>query len=79
MFLKLRWYFFKNTGYIAENEFVQGYWMNENGTMAENAKYGWHKTTKGWWYGNSKWYAKSKAYTIDGVSYSFNASGYIAE
>ena len=71
------WYYFKADGYAAANEFVQGWWLNKNGIQSDPVRYGWHKTSKGWWYGVAGgWYAKSKTYTIDGVSYTFNKNGY---
>jgi len=71
------WYYFKSTGYIAVNEFVQGWWLNQNGAQKDPVKYSWHKTSKGWWYGVSGgWYAKNATYTIDGKSYTFDKMGY---
>ncbi len=72
-----KWYYFKANGYIAVNEFVQGWWLDRNGVQSDPVKYSWHKTGKGWWYGAAGgWYAKGKAYTIDGVSYKFDKNGY---
>ena len=71
-----KWYYFKSTGYAAQSEFVQGYWVNKNYIQSDPVKYTWHQDSKGWWFGAKNWYAKSATYVIDGVSYKFNAAGY---
>ena len=71
------WYYFKATGYIAINEFVQGWWVNKTGAWKDPAHYSWYKSGSKWWYGVKKgWYAKGKSYTIDGKSYTFDKKGY---
>ena len=55
---------------------LQGWWCDKNCIQSDPVKYSWHKTSKGSWYGvKDGWYAKSKAYTIDGKSYKFNKNG----
>ena len=71
------WYYFKSDGYIAMNEFVQGWWLNKAGAWKDPVKYSWHKSGSKWWYGTKDgWYAKSKSYTIDGKKYTFDKKGY---
>ena len=71
------WYYFKATGYIAINEFVQGWWLNKTGACKDPVRYSWHKSGSKWWYGTKDgWYAKSKSYTIDGEKYTFDKKGY---
>jgi glucan-binding YG repeat protein len=71
------WYYFKANGYIAVNEFVQGWWVGRNGVQSDPVKYGWHKSGSKWWYGvKDGWYAKSKSYIIDGKTYAFDKDGY---
>ena len=70
-------YYFKANGYAARNEFVKGYWFNDNCTQTDTKVYSWHKDKKGWWYGiNGGWYAKDKSFIIDGKEYSFDKKGY---
>ena len=70
-------YYFKADGYAARNEFVKGYWFNDNCTQTDTKVYSWHKDKKGWWYGiNGGWYAKDKSFIIDGKEYSFDKKGY---
>jgi len=33
------WYYFKADGYIAMNEFVQGWWLNKDGWYAKSKSY----------------------------------------
>ena len=71
------WYYFKATGYIAINEFVQGWWLNKAGAWKDPVQCSWHKSGSKWWYGTKDgWYAKSKSYTIDGKKYTFDKKGY---
>ena len=71
-----KWYYFGSDGYMAASEFVQGYWIDGNGITYENAKYSWHKNAEGWWFGNSKWYARNASYAINGKVYTFDGMGY---
>ena len=71
------WYYFKSDGYIAMNEFVQGWWLNKTGAWKDPVHYSWHKSGSKWWYGTKDgWYAKGRSYTIDGKKYTFDKKGY---
>lgn len=71
-----KFYHFDDEGYMVTNQYSGGYWFGKNGTKSgEMAQ--WHKTSKGWWYGDSTWYAKDATYTIDGVEYTFDKDGYL--
>ena len=63
---------------MAAGEYVQGYWLNKDGSWTYEPKASWHKDKTGWWYGDTAgWYAKNMTITIDGVKYSFDAKGYL--
>ena len=71
------WYYFKETGYIAMNEFIRGWWLNKAGAWKDPVRYSWHKSGSKWWYGvKDGWYAKDRSYTIDGKKYTFDKKGY---
>ena len=71
------WYYFKSDGYIAMNEFVQGWWLNKTGAWKDPIQCSWHKAGSKWWYGTKDgWYAKGRSYTIDGKKYTFDEKGY---
>ena len=71
------WYYFKSDGYIAMNEFVQGWWLNKSGAWKDPIQCSWHKSGSKWWYGTKDgWYAKGRSYTIDGEKYTFDKKGY---
>ena len=71
------WYYFKADGYLAMNEFVQGWWVNKTGAWKDPVRYSWHKSGSKWWYGvKDGWYAKDRSYTIDGKTYTFDKKGY---
>ena len=72
------WYYFKSNGYIAINEFVQGWWLNKAGAWKDPVRYKWYRSGSRWWYGvRAGWYAKSSSYIIDGKKYSFDRNGYM--
>ena len=73
-----KWYFFKAGGAMAAKEYCKGYWLNKDGAWTYEYKASWKKNNTGWWYGDvSGWYAKNETIIIDGVSYSFDADGYL--
>ncbi len=74
------WYYFKDNGYLARNEFVNGWWLGKNYVWSYPYRAKWHRNSRGWWYGDeSDWYAKNASYVIDGVKYTFDAKGYLVE
>ena len=76
-----KWYYFHEDGHAASGEFVQGWWVNEKTCQCTYPyKSQWHKTAKGWWYGDKTgWYAKNNTYIIDGVAYTFDNEGYLVD
>ena len=65
---------------LAQNEFVNGWWLGKNYVWSYPYRAKWHKNSHGWWYGDeSGWYAKNTSYVIDGVKYTFDAKGYLVE
>lgn len=73
-----KWYYFKPDGYMAENEWYNGYWFNSDGAWTYAPKLSWHRDSHGWWVQDtSGWYPRSKWQKIDGYWYYFNSSGYM--
>ena len=73
-----KWYFLKSNGAMAASEWCGGYWLNADGTWTYPYKATWRKTNNKWWFGDdSGWYAKNETLIIDGVSYKFDAKGYL--
>lgn len=73
-----KWYYFKPDGYMAENEWYNGYWFNSDGAWTYAPKLSWHRDSHGWWVQDSSgWYPRSKWQKIDGYWYYFNSSGYM--
>jgi glucan-binding YG repeat protein len=71
-------YYFKAGGAMAESEWVDGYWLNADGTWTYPYRATWREDAKGRWYGDtSGWYAKNCTIIIDGKSYTFDAQGYV--
>ena len=65
---------------MAQNEYINGYWFNKDGSWTYPDRASWKKDSKGWWFGDANgWYAKNKTYTINSVKYTFNKAGYWVE
>ena len=76
--VKNKWYYFNKDGSMASNEWINGYYLDKDGTWNGKAQAGWRKSSKGWWYGNPEgWYAKNATLSIDGKDYSFDKNGYL--
>ena len=72
------WYYFKYDGYMAQNEWIDGYWFGNSGAWTYKATLSWHRDSNGWWAQDSSgWYPRSQWQKIDGYWYYFNASGYM--
>ena len=72
------WYFFKPDGYMASNEYYNGYWFNSDGSWDDKYLLSWKSNSTGWWVEDiSGWWPSSSWLKIDGSWYYFNASGYM--
>ena len=72
-----KWYYFKDNGYAAQNEFIQGWWLGSNCAWNDQTRYSWHWSSKGWWYGvKGGWFAKNGPYKINDTVRSFGLDGY---
>ena len=72
------WYFFKPDGYMASNEYYNGYWFNADGSWDDKYLLSWKSNATGWWVEDkSGWWPSSSWLKIDGYWYYFNASGYM--
>ena len=72
------WYYFNASGYMAYSEWVDGYWLNGDGTCTYSGVASWKKDSVGWYYADtSGWYASGSWQKIDGNWYYFNSSGYM--
>ena len=72
------WYHFKFDGYMAANEWIEGFWLDSDGAWRYEPKGSWKQDANGWWYSDtSGWYPKSQWQKIDNIWYYFGDSGYI--
>jgi len=73
------WYYFDNSGYMAGNEYREGYWLDSSGAWNSSYSNGsWKCNSVGWWYEDNGWYPTSQWLKIDGYWYYFKADGYMA-
>lgn len=72
------WYYFKPDGYMASNEYYNGYWFNSDGSWDEQYFLTWKSNSTGWWVEDkSGWWPSSKWLKINGYWYYFDSSGYM--
>ena len=72
------WYYFDSSGYMASNEYVDGYWLNSDGSCSNDYYLSWKGNSTGWWVEDrSGWWPSSQWLKIDGSWYYFNSSGYM--
>ncbi|MCR4846062.1 MAG: hypothetical protein K5865_04925 [Eubacterium sp.] len=72
------WYYFKPDGYMASNEYYNGYWFNKDGSWDDKYLLSWKSNATGWWVEDkSGWWPSSSWLKIDGYWYYFDASGYM--
>jgi len=72
-------YYFTSDGVMACDEWIQGYYLDQNGVWDGNVKVGWHKNSQGWWYGTGSRYLKDGTFRIDGKAYIFDKDGYMTD
>ena len=72
------WYYYVDpAGVMKTDEFVEGYWVGDDGKMRPDY-FSWHQSSNGkWWYGtdDGSKYATDKVY-IDGKWYTFDKDGW---
>ncbi len=72
------WYFFKPDGYMASEEYYNGYWFNKDGSWDEQYFLTWKSNSTGWWVEDkSGWWPSNSWLKINGDWYYFNNDGYM--
>ena len=72
------WYYFDEEGYMAANEWIDGYWLDKDGVWRYKYVGSWRLNSKGWWFEDTnKWYAYSGWQKINGKYYYFGDDGYM--
>ena len=72
------WYYFNAAGYMASNEYVDGYWLNGDGTCSNDYYLTWKCNLSGWWVEDvSGWWPSNKWLKVDNCWYYFDSSGYM--
>ena len=64
--------------YMVKEQYIDGYYLGKDGVMDGSATAAWYQDDKGWYYMDTNgWYPSDTFYMIDGVSYEFDADGYM--
>ena len=72
------WYYFNSSGYMASNEWYNGYWFNSDGSWDPTYNMAWRGNSSGWWIEDiSGWWPSASWQKIDGYWYYFDGSGYM--
>ena len=73
------WYYFNKDGYYCSDCWIDGYYLNKDGTQTYGPTGKWNSDDKGWWFSDSSgWYPCDEEVGIDGEYYFFKADGYMA-
>lgn len=72
------WYYFDDNGIMTDTGYVDGYWLNTDGSWNEAYSNGrWFQNEIGWWYEDNGWYPVNETVKINGVYYYFDINGYL--
>ena len=70
------WYRFQDGSY-AKGEYIDGYWLNDNGWYDKDWYGSWKSDSKGWWFQSGGWYPQNQWLKIDKKWYHFSSNGYM--
>ena len=76
-----KWYYFrKKYGDMAQSEYVDGYWLGEDGVWDNESRAEWHEDETGRKYYNDAGVGvQNRTVIIDGKEYAFDENGYLIE
>ncbi len=72
-------YHFNSAGYLDTSCYVDGYWVNANGTRSDTLTASWKHNSKGWWYEDTTGSCVIGWMKIDGKWYYFDEKGYMVK
>ncbi len=76
---KCKYYFYPDDGHMAQDEWIDGLFLNMDGTQTYTAKGTWKSDSKGKWFTDSTgWYPTDRYVRIDKKNCKFNAKGYLS-
>ena len=72
------WYYFNADGYMASNEWRNGYYLSSDGALTYEPTASWYSDSRGWYFMDTAgWYPYSQWAKINGSWYYFDGSGYM--
>ncbi|MEE3344031.1 MAG: hypothetical protein VZS44_08075 [Bacilli bacterium] len=72
------WWYENPDGTYAQNEYVDGYWLNSAGWYDSAWNGAWDYNSTGWWFESGNWYPTNQWLKINGEWYYFKDNGYMA-
>ena len=71
-------YYFYPDGRMARGEWIDGLYINQDGTQTYRNKGSWKTNSKGkWWEDESGWYPRNRSVRINKKDYRFDKNGYL--
>ena len=72
------YYFYPSDGRMARGEWIDGLYINQDGTQTYINKGSWKTNSKGkWWEDESGWYPRNRSVRINKKDYRFDKNGYL--
>ena len=72
-----KWWYDNGDGTYAKCEYVDGYWLDQNGWYNSAWDGSWRKNKTGWWFQSGSWYPAGSWLKINGSWYYFGSDGYM--
>lgn len=73
-----KYYLYPEDGHMAKSEWIDGLWINGDGSQTYPYKGSWKNNSKGkWWEDENGYYPKNKVERINKIDYSFDPNGYL--
>lgn len=71
------YYYFKSNGYMASDEWIDGYYLNKDGSYTYKGRAHWKRYSEGWMYKDNKGWKAVGLTNIDENIYYFTKNGYM--
>ena len=75
-----KWYYLRDNGIMLRSRYVQGYWLNKDGSCTYKPVASWRKDSVGVYYQDTAgYYVRNTTVIIDRVKYTFDRRGYLVK
>ena len=75
-----KWYYLRDNGIMLRSQYVQGYWLNKDGSCTYKPVASWRKDSVGVYYQDTAgYYVRNTTVIIDRRKYTFDRRGYLVQ